>query len=177
MMGRRHGESVRARGRYPVRAFVLLAGAGLLAGCTATAGPDAPAVTVSSAAAVGGAASPTAGPTANPASPACGTATPELLADIAVNARPEGTFTPLTGAFVEADNGIYVVAVRFEGLDAEVLEGVWTAVGVDPATPPYLSADEDANLYTAWDTVLGMPGFGVALDDAAISAALSCLPR
>ena len=106
----------------------------------------------------------------------CGEASQELLDGIAVNARPEGTFTPLTGAFIEAANGIYVVAIRFEGLDGEVLEGAWTAVGVEPPTPPYLSATEDANLYTAWETVLVLPGYAVTLDDPAIPAALDCLP-
>jgi len=152
----------------------LLVGAGLLAGCTATAGSDEPSAE-DSAPAAAAVASPGASAPATSVAFECGTATPELLAEIAISARPEGTFTPLTGAFVEASNGIYVVAVRFEGLEAEVLEGVWTAVGVDPATPPYLSANENANLYTAWDTVLVLPGFAVTLDDPAIPAALDCL--
>lgn len=106
----------------------------------------------------------------------CGEASQELLDGIAVNARPEGTFTPLTGAFVQATNDIFVVAIRFEGLDGEVVDGAWTAIGVEPPAPPYLSANEAANLYTAWETVLVLPGYGVALDDPAIGAALDCLP-
>jgi len=175
MARRQHGEILRAGTRAPVRVVGLLVGAGLLAGCTATAGAEGPSLEGSPPVAAAEASPAASAPTTSPAFE-CGTATPELLAGIAVNARPEGTFTPLTGAFVEAGNGVYVVAVRFEGLEAEVLEGVWTAVGVDPATPPYLSADENANLYTAWDTVLVLPGFGVTLDDPAIPAALGCLP-
>lgn len=109
------------------------------------------------------------------ASPACLDVPADVLEQIAVGAETGMTFEPSAGAAVQADSGVYVVAVRFQGDSAEPEVGVWTMAALEGTVAPLLVADETSSAYTTWMTVQDFPQYGVPLDSPLIDAARTCL--
>lgn len=99
----------------------------------------------------------------------------DLLGQIAVGTEAGVTFDPTEGAAVQAREGVYVVAVRFQGDRDDPEVGVWTVAALEGPAAPLLVADEVSSTYSSWSTVEEFPQFGVELDSPLIAAARDCL--
>lgn len=99
----------------------------------------------------------------------------DLLAQITTGTQPDTPFEPIEGAAVHARDGVYVVAVRFTGREAEPEVGVWTTTAIEGRAAPILVADTVSGSYSSWGSVEEFPTFGVPLGSPHIAEARACL--
>jgi hypothetical protein len=99
----------------------------------------------------------------------------DVLAQIAVGARPGVPLAMKAASAVQARKGVFVVAARFLGDKGSPLVGVWTVVALHGRAAPILVADVNASAYSTWTSVEEFPQYGVPLHSPTIAAARDCL--